>query len=93
MASVRAGRSLNLRGGELSSQIGGAVVSRDWGEFHCFSSPSAPLLLGPDVGRVMGSTQQNGVTEAPAFCWKAGKGEPPGTERLQENEELGKLTT
>lgn len=75
------------------SQIGGAIDSRKWGKSHCFSSPSALLLLGPDVGTIMGSTWQYGLNEAPAFCWKAEKEKPQNTRRLQENGELGKLTT
>lgn len=40
-------------------------------------------------GPVMRSTQQIEVNEAPAFCWKAGKGERQRTRRFQENEDLG----
>lgn len=80
-------------GYEPSSQIGGAVVSREWGKSHCFSFPSALLLLGPDVGMVMGSIWKNGANEAPAFCRKAEKGKPQESRGLQVNEKLGKVTT
>lgn len=74
-----AGRSLNLRG-KGTFQIPLLF-------FSLCSSVAWPLQ------EVTGSTWQNGVNEAPGFCWKAEKGKPQETKRLQENEELGKLIT
>lgn len=70
VVSMGAGRSLNLRGR--------GTFLPDWRSFGVkrvrqiplFSSPSTLLLLGPDVGTVMGNTWQSGVNEAPA--WKRG---------------------
>lgn len=66
---------------------------------ECGENPISFLLLllfcclTLTSGTALGSTQQNGVNEASAFSWKAGEGESQGTRRLQENEDLGKLTT
>lgn len=93
MASMGAGRSLNLRGrGDFLPDWRSFGIKRVQ-QIPLFSSPSALLLLSPDVGTVMGSTWQSGVNEVPAFCWKGGKGELQGAKRSQENEELRKLTT
>ena len=88
-----AGRSLNLR------RIGTCLS--DWrscglkrvGQVPLLSFPFALLLLGPDVGMVMGSIWKNGANEAPAFCRKAEKGKPQESRELQVNEKLGKVTT
>lgn len=70
----RKDRNLPLRLEELWSQESGASPI-------AFRFPSALLLLGPDVGMVMGSIWKNRANEALAFCRKLKK-EAPGIQRI-----------
>ena len=82
VSSMGVARSLFSEGGEPSFKIGGAMVSREWSKFHCFSSPSDLLVISPDFWHSPGKY----TTEvSPPLCWKAEKGEPQGTRRLQGN--------
>lgn len=93
VASVGTGRSLNFRGRrnlpfrleDLWSQENGAnpIV------FLLPLLSCCLVLVWMHSWKVIGSELGS---EAPAFCWKTGKGILQRTERVQENEELGKLT-
>lgn len=79
----RKDRNLPLRLEELWSQESGASPI-------AFRFPSALLLLGPDVGMVMGSIWKNRANEALAFCRKLKKGSPRNPEDCRWMRSLGK---
>lgn len=70
-------------------QIGGAMISRQWSKSHCFSSPSALLLVGPDFWQSRKVHSRLGLMKPQFSAGRLDKGSSKEPEDFRSMRSLG----